>query len=58
MKPLLISGFCSVKWIRPFMDGTLTYRRLAPSRCWYSFTTPRVWKAELAEYTPVEKKVA
>ena len=37
MKPALISGFCCVK-LPP--DGTIIYRRLAPSRCWYSFTYP------------------
>ena len=42
MEPVLISSFCSVKrmheslWLP--LDGTLIHRRLAPSRCWYSFT--------------------
>ena len=43
MEVVLISGFCSVKRMRVFdspLDGTLIHRRLAPSRCWYSFTYP------------------
>ena len=44
IKPGLISGFCSIKWIWVF-DSTWTglkviHRRLAPSRHWYSFTYP------------------
>ena len=44
MDPALISGFCSVKppdeSLRLPLNGTLIHRRLAPSRCWYSFTYP------------------
>ena len=41
IEPALISGFCNGKPMRVFwlpLDGLLTHRRLAPSRCWYSFT--------------------
>ena len=42
MEPEPISGFCSVKRITLWLplDGTLIHHRLAPSRCWYSFTNP------------------
>ena len=42
MKKGLISNFYGIKrmslWLP--LDGTLTHRRLAPSRSWYSFTHP------------------
>ena len=47
IKPVLISGFCSVKQMGvfgippPFLDGTLIHCRLASSRHRYSFTYPR-----------------
>ena len=41
---VLMSGFCSsVKRLRVFdspLEGALIHHRLAPSRCWYSFTFP------------------
>mgnify|MGYP001795693070 CR=1 FL=1 len=43
MELAIISGFCSVKWMRYFdssLDGTLIHCRLASSRCWYSFIYP------------------